>query len=392
VALVLWNDNIPNLWEYDEIAKNLVAGAGFTGTYFGIKYHSLVMPVYPLLTAAVYKISNNNYSAMLFVQIVLSSLIPVLIFKIAQLIYDKKIAILAAILAIFHPGLIVFSSTMLHALTLDALMFSIVVMFFLIIKKSPTLTNQVLLGLFSGLCVLTRPTVLIFILLAFIWLYFILNIKYLKKIKCLIIISLIILAIISPWLIRNYLIHKQIVFQTTTGFLFWIGNNEKAVGTATLPNGTAIQNMMPPDFAEKIYSMNNEIEQNNAFFDEAFKFIKKYPFSFIKLFFKKQFYFWWFSPSTGINYPPSWATLYKIYYSLLFLSLFMGIYLTLRKSKSILKENILTLPLLFISVSMCQSLFYVEGRHRWEIEALFIIPASYAIFYLLKIIKKAEYI
>jgi 4-amino-4-deoxy-L-arabinose transferase-like glycosyltransferase len=381
-----------NVWEYDVIAKNLLAGQGFTCTYFGITYHSLVAPLYSLLTALIYKLSHSNYYAMLFIQIGLSSIIPLIIFKITLLLYEnKKVAFLAALLCVFHPGLIIFSSTMLHPLALMAVLFCTTVMYFLITKRLSTLANYVLLGFFSGLSILTRATLIPFIFLASCWLFFATKLNILKKIKLITFLFLIITVIVSPWLLRNYFMHKQLIFQTTSGYLFWLGNNEKAVGTATLPNGRAARDVMSPDFYKKIYSLDSEIKQNNAFFEEAFNFIKNHPFSFIRLFFRKLTYYWWFSPSTGINYPSFWAWLYKIYYGFLFSFFIYGIFLTFQKSKkNILQEDMIVLLLLFISLSVSQSLFYVDGRHRWEIESLFMPLVSLSLFNIFNKIKKLK--
>lgn len=390
-AVFLNNIGTQRLWEYDIIARNLISGNGFTHVRFGVTYHSLVVPLYTFLNAIIYKLSNNNYYAMLSVQIILASIIPVLVFKIANLLYnDKKVALLAAVLAIFHPGLIVFASTMLHALTLYSLMFCLLVFMFIVIRRSPTRANQLLLGLCGGLSILTRPTAILFILLACVWLFFILNMDLLKKVKFFTIIFIVIAIIISPWLIRNYLIHKQLILQTTTGELFWRGNNEKAVGPATLPDGRAMAYEMPADLKKKIYSAHSEIEQNNIFFEEGIIFIHKHPLLFIKLFFKKLFYFWWFSPSTGINYPHTWFLLYRVYYAFLLILFLLGVFQVFKKSGNILKRDFVPLLLLFILVSLSQSLFYVDGRHRWEIEALFLIPASSALLNLIRIKKRGK--
>lgn len=382
-AMIILKDvTLTPVWEYDEIAKNLISGAGFTCTYFGIRYYSLTAPLYPLLNAVVYLISNSNYYAMLFVQIMLSSAIPVVIFKITRMLYDKRVATLAAVLAVIHPGLVVFSTKTLHALTLDALLISVMVMLFIKIRNLPTVFNQIICGLFSGLCVLARPTVISFITLSLIWLYSVLGLTLWKKVICLVTIFFVSMATISPWLVRNYLIHRQIVFQTTTGYLFWLGNSEKAVGSATLSNGATMRDMMNPDFITKIYSLGTEIEQSNAFWGEALSFIYKHPVSFFILFFKKIFYFWWFSPSAGINYPHHFFVIYKIYYIFIITFCLLGMYIASTKGKGILKDGILLLLLLFIPISLSQALFYVDGRHRWEIESLFMLPVSGAIFYL----------
>jgi hypothetical protein len=87
---------------------------------------------------------------------------------------------------------------------------------------------------------------------------------------------------------------------------------------------------------------------------------------------QRLFYFWWFSPQTGLLYPPTWRLLYQGYYLLFLILCGIGLW-SLSFQTSRLSWRPLSLILLAsVAISLAQSLFYVEGRHRWPVEVLLI--------------------
>lgn len=156
-----------------------------------------------------------------------------------------------------------------------------------------------------------------------------------------------------------------------------------ASGTALTKNGKAIIDVQDKEFKDKVYSM-NEIEQYDFFKSEAFKYIYANPIRFIKNTVKKFIYFWYFSPQTGIFYPPSWYLLYKIFYFIT-AALFIAGTIALISERNIVDIS----PVIFIiafslMVSSVHSLYYVEMRHRWMLEPLLLIISAYGITSLLK--------
>ena len=153
------------------------------------------------------------------------------------------------------------------------------------------------------------------------------------------------------------------------GLNLWIGNNPNASGSALTPEGKAVLRTIPENNWHRFLEM-NETEQGDFLKDEALRFIKENPVTFLKLYFKKMFYFWWFSPQSGLLYPKEWLNIYKTLYAVMLVFFALGLYQTLFISKN--KEAILIL-LFFVSICAAQAIFFVEGRHRWAIEPLMMI-------------------
>lgn len=384
----------PHVWEYEEAAVNLLNGKGFVQMHLGAPHFSPFPPLYSFFCAGLYFITNHNFLILELLQVVISAFICVIVFKIADSVFNRPTAVFSALLTAFHPGLIIYTAK-LHPLVMDTFFISLVVLAFLKFGSDFSIRNQVIAGVVSGLCMLTRPTIALFLFLAIIWFFY----RGVCSKKRIIFGSFVVLfisfLIILPWTIRNYAIHRQFIFiQASAGELFWRGNNINASGSSYRADGRTMLESASPDFLEELYSL-DELGQNELFKEEAFDFIKTHPFKAVRLFIKKIYYFWWFSPQSGIEYPRPYLLSYKILYSGILLFAVLGIVFSLRSKINNIKWGAKLITLLFISISVAQSLFYVEGRHRWAIEPLLLIFTAYGLTGSLKLSggengKKAE--
>jgi len=370
------------VWEYEAIAKNLVNGYGFKNIYLNTTYYSCTTPLYPAICAIVYKLAGINHDAMVILQIIISSLICIPLYELGRRIAGSRVGLLAGWMYALHPGLIIYSILNLHALILDAFLFLSTVWSFVYLREALTLKRSLLTGIIAGLCILTRTTVIVFIPFGFIWLFLCYKKDNPKRVIINIISVLIVTSLlVSGWVIRNFLVHKEFVFMTTTDAeVFWRGNNINATGTSHTPSGGIV---IKEDrlLYNKIMTL-SELEQRNLFRTEAANFIRKNPGKFIELFLKKLFYFWWFSPESGIYYPKTYLLVYKFLYSIALFFAVIGIYFTLKSNSKTTREYVSLIILFILIISFTQSLFYVEGRHRWAIEPFLLIftAASFSSF------------
>lgn len=371
----------PETWEYEIIANNLLKGDGFVYPFLGTIYHAFEAPLYPIFCAVVYFFTNHSYLALEIIQAVISSLTCVIVFKIADRMFGKRAGILSALIAALHPGLIVYTAK-LHPLFMDAFLISLVVFLFMKLRAEISLKNQIFTGIAAGLCILTRPTIGLFLLLALAWIFY--KKRYTEKkvlLKTLLVLC-VSLLIVLPWTIRNYAALGRFVFiQNSSDWLFWCGNNQNATGTNYMPDGNMVCRQAPPEFYKRLYSL-DETGQAKYLRQENFNFIKTNPLKFGLLFARKLYYFWWFSPQSGMLYPSLYFVIYKIYYAIICFFAIFGIALSLKSREEKIKEGTQLLLLLLFSISFIQSLFYAEGRHRWAVEPLFFIFSAYFFIYI----------
>ena len=327
-----------------------------------------------------YAVTNHTYFAILVIQSAFSIALALIIFKIASRIFDERVGLLAVAVVAFHPGFIYYDVFNLIPLSIDSFLIASITLLLLKHKDKPALLAMSLLGGLIGLGVLSRGITGVLLPLAIV--YFALlarSLTHQARFKITVCLAGGALIILAPWLIRNYLIHKQLVFiSSNASENFWRGNNMHATGTSHNSRGVSIFKSWPDDFKEKVYSM-TELQQKSFFETEALSFIGNHPLTGLNLYVKKVFYFWWFSPQTGIVYPGIYLTLYKFMYMILFSFIIAGIGFALTSSGSGVRESSLILIAVPVTICLGQSLFFVEGRHRWLVEPIMIIFCSYGV-------------
>lgn len=377
-------------WEYDQIARNIVEARGYSLNYLGSEYKSFAPPLYPLLIAGIYYLFGIQTAPVVITQIILSIMTCIIIYCVAGRILPEKSAIIAFCLCLFHPGLIIYSVKKIHALNLDNFLFALTVFLVFRIKDNPRVKQFILGGFGFGITVLSRPSILAFLPPALLWLFF--TLKKPLRIKAFnSFVLLLAMAIpIFPWVMRNYAIHKKFILTTTNDAeVFWRGNNENASGTSFSDSKIYI---LESDrrLHEKVKGL-KEIEKRDAFMNEAVKFVKNNPKKFLKLYLKKICYFWGFSPASGLLYPQAYLSVYKVfYYTMLLLGLY-GLVCLFAKGNPEISKEIVLLVLFLLSISLFQSLFYIEGRHRWAIEPFLLIFSANGITEVFNKAKKLKF-
>ncbi len=369
----------PEPYEYNVLALNILHGKGYIYDFLNTEQRTFCYPGYSYLIAFFHWITHENYFVLEMFQVAVSVIACGIIYLIAKKIFDDKVALVAAFLAALHPGLIIYT-TKIHDLSFVVLLISLIL--WLIISLNPDKAgHNILIGALIGLGTLTRPTLIFFISVYFFYHWFSSKSRknYLTGCATVLICAVLVL---TPWTIRNYKIHKRFIFITTTSAeQFWRGNNALASGTSFTQNGKTMAEIAPKEFLDKLYKM-NEIEQYDFLYHETFKFIASHPAFFVKITLKKFYYFWWFSPQTGLLYPGLWTQLYKPYYIAIFSLFALGVYLGIKRSELLNRMAIISILLFMLFISSANSLYYVESRHRWAVEPFMLIFSSYAIMSL----------
>jgi SAM-dependent methyltransferase/4-amino-4-deoxy-L-arabinose transferase-like glycosyltransferase len=366
-------------YEYETIAQNLINGRGFLLSYYNTNYYAAIAPLFPWLCSVVYSLFGHHQQYIIFLQIALNAVTCYIVFKVACRIFNQKAALVSAFFTSLHPGLIVYSSLKLHSLSLYTLLICGAVYALIRNFDAPCMKNQVLAGAIFGLGILERPPILALLPFSLIW-----WLVYHRDKKLGILLHLRVLAIAllvaSPWIIRNAVRYKNFfLVQHNQWENLWIGNNPRSSGTLYLKTGVTVFESSPQDFKARLYGL-DEAGQVAMFKNAAFKFIRDNPLTFFSLTVKKFFYFWWFSPQTGILYPPLWLGLYKrLYAAMLFLA-FLG-FLSAAFLPQARKFAFLLLAF-FFSLAGVHSFYYCEIRHRWSIEPLLMIFSAFGLFAL----------
>jgi len=364
----------PQLNEYDVIARNLVAGRGFSYGHLGVIYESFAAPLPSWISAASYWFTDSIVPVMLL-QIVAGVALAVTTALIAERAFGGWVAPAAAgLLVAIHPGLIVYNATKSHPLSFDALFFSLALIGAIRLCERQTASRAVQLGLVIGVGALSRATIAVFLPLLAIWLAAVTPRRaWIEGARSLVIAGACAVAVVAPWIIRNSLLHHQFVsLVTTDAEAFWRGNNPNATGHSYIDADRLVLSALPRSEMDDLLRQPNELAQAEWFSTRARAFIQERPDEFVRLTARKFLYFWWFAPQTGVEYPGSWLTLYKVFYIGTALLSLVGAWKAMRAGPPALSVALLIGGFLLV-LSGLQSLYYVEGRHRWAVEPMMLV-------------------
>jgi len=374
--LLLKKHITPEIYEYNTLALNIVHGKGYIYGFLNTPHQSFCYPGYSYLLAFFHYLMPENYFAIEVFQALVSVIACGFIYLIAKRMFDEKTALIASFLASFHPGLIIYT-TKIHDLSL-VVFFVALILWLIISLNAGKISGYAAIGAVIGLSVLTRPTLILFIPVYFLYNWFAAKNRKDFFIGCAV-VSICAALVLAPWTFRNYRIHKKLIFITTTSAEhFWRGNNAFSSGTSLTGDRRPITEVAPKEFLEKLYKM-KEIEQYNFLYQETSKFIAAHPVFFLERLARKFYYFWWFSPQTGLLYPGLWTKIYKIYYAFIFILFAAGICRAIGRTKGLERAAVMAIVLFLFLVSLGNSVYYVELRHRWAMEPLMLIFTAYAI-------------
>ena len=239
-------------YEHGRIAENLLAGRGFSIEFLGTEGPtSQQAPFYPLLLAAAWWcLGVATPEAILAVQLLQCVAGTALVLVVAWLGWSllperPSVGWVAAMAAAVYPTHLYMVTHLQVALWAALLLTSL-----LAVVVSPrwraTRSGAILAGSLAGLLLLTEPILALAlpICAAAFWMAdgsggwegrF-----ARKPLARLALMACVAVTIITPWTVRNWMIHREPVFiKSTLGYAFWQGNNPISRGTDKIPKPSA---------------------------------------------------------------------------------------------------------------------------------------------------------
>jgi hypothetical protein len=180
--------------------------------------------------------------------------------------------------------------------------------------------------------------------------------------------------------------HRFLLTRSGTAFVFWLGNNPYLfTGSATAPDGGAIIYEVP-DSVRIALAQRGELGQQDYFQDEALHYVGAHPIQFARRWLVKFFYFWWFSPQAGLLYPIVWFRMFQAFYAAILVLALAGLRTAWREAAgdAARRQTIILMAGCCLAISVLQSLYYVEGRHRLAIEPFLLIFAAVPVWNVMR--------
>ena len=212
--------------EYGALADNLLKGKGFTLDYidqYYIKFDSVTHPLEwdyqlmgVLIAPFIWLFGKTALAAKLPTLIIGTILFPVLVYYLGKEFFDKKIGFLSAVSVLFYVR--TFDLILNGQRDMAFAFFALAGIYFFYKGMNEDQAKYFyLMGIFLGLSYLVRQTILIIIPTLILAYYLIKKEFNLKLIKGMLVAGL----VMSPWLIRNYLIFGDPLF-TANKYAQWI--------------------------------------------------------------------------------------------------------------------------------------------------------------------------
>ena len=258
---------------YDEIARNLISGKGYTkdGEYPNI----VRTPVYPLILAMQFFLFGDGFFINVFINILYQSLVCIILYYLTIMIFNNnKIAIISSLIWAVYP------LPMLQAMgpntePIYELFLIFFAYFFYKFYKFKKIRHLIYSSILLLIMTMTRPISILFPVYFLLITLFIKDFIFITKIKQVIILFVIFLIGVVPWIYRGYTITGEILPLVSYKPITYYLDKEK-------------------------YESNELLKTQMGYPEKLREGIKK-PTQFVKNFFIRLVRFWYYGHSTPVR-------------------------------------------------------------------------------------------
>jgi 4-amino-4-deoxy-L-arabinose transferase-like glycosyltransferase len=194
---------------YVDVARRLADGDGF-----GIEYHRV--PAYPVFLLMLSLGLPTGLMFLRVVQAVVAALGTLLVFWLADRMFGRRVAIVAGLVYALDP-LLVISSGLLYPEAVAALLVPAVVLATLDASDRDALPRSALAGALLGILALLRPVALVLLPVVAGWTTLTVRARPARRMSHLGALVLAFFLVLTPWTVRNFLVHGSLVPVATAG-------------------------------------------------------------------------------------------------------------------------------------------------------------------------------
>jgi tetratricopeptide (TPR) repeat protein/4-amino-4-deoxy-L-arabinose transferase-like glycosyltransferase len=219
---------------YVDAARKLAAGDGVSSRF-------LFQPFfYPFFLSVVFWFTNSSIICAKVVQVFVGAVTCVLTFQLGKKVFGRKVGIIAGVITAFYGPMIFFEAELL-ATGWAAFWSVVLILLFLKCSSEKSVVLCAALGVCTGLSILTRPTFVIFAIVAVLWLAIVFYSagdglrRFILKICA---IAFGFLLVVIPVGVQNFRLSGRFGFLPySAGLNLYIGNNPNYARTITTRPG-----------------------------------------------------------------------------------------------------------------------------------------------------------
>jgi tetratricopeptide (TPR) repeat protein len=257
---------------YDEIARGFANGQGLGRNFFWQPFF------YPFFLSMVYFFSSNSIISAKVIQVLLGGLTCALTYRLAEVIFDRRIGIIAGLITVFY-GPMLFHESELLATGWATLWAVAIILLFLKTRDKDEVWLWFFLGLCGILSIITRPEFLLFFLAGCIWL----TLKVQRKSSLVrrfgAIFAGILLVAMPVGIAAKHAVDKFSILPVSGGINLYIGNNPDYCRTLTIRPGEEWSELTKLPLYYGVRTMEG---QDRFFKQRVMKYVKNQPLDFAK--------------------------------------------------------------------------------------------------------------
>jgi hypothetical protein len=259
-----------------DLAQSIAAGNGVA--FPGCPPTAFRVPLYPIFLAGL-TLGHQAFWPIAIAQSLIGALTVLYAAQLARAMFPGQIGANAANWAAagtaFYPYYVI-HDTALEETSLFTVLTLVSVLLVLRSLCARQMTCGAVAGLLLGLDVLTRATIAPFALLVPFWLV------WQKRVRGGMACGILLVATVSPWLWRNFVLTGVPTLSTETGIELWNGNNGFLFDyypqqSSDLSKGEALDALTPHDQREFQKMSNNEMAMSRWFAHKAWDHIRLHP-------------------------------------------------------------------------------------------------------------------
>jgi 4-amino-4-deoxy-L-arabinose transferase-like glycosyltransferase len=280
-------------WEMGRIGRSLATGQGFSNPFNEATGPTAwEPPLYPLLIAGVFKLfgiySQASALVLLSINSFFSALTCIPIFLIARRCFSETVAIWTAWLWALLPNVTYWSTRWVWETSLATLLLAVIFWLALEMEERDGWKPWLQFGLLWGIAALTNTSLVAFLAVSGLWVWYRRRKQGKRSLAGVVLASIVFVACIAPWLVRNYRTFGQPIFlRSNFGAELRIGNGPGA-------DGIWMQYLHP---TQNVYEMERyrrmgEIAYVKERKREALQFIREDYARFLGLSVKRFIYYW----------------------------------------------------------------------------------------------------
>ncbi|MCH8902421.1 MAG: glycosyltransferase family 39 protein [Bacteroidetes bacterium] len=349
-------------------------------------------PGYSYFVAYVMYFLNDSNATIKIVQIIMDVINTLLLFILARLLFNIRVAFFSAFIYAAYIRIIQFSVEILPPIMMIFLGFlSLICFIFYLRREKPTKKATYWLiasSVFLGLNIVTLPNYVFFLPIMGLVILSLTELKLAYRFKHILILGLIASTPVIITAMRNASVSDDtILISRNGGINLYIGNNldvKKSIGARP---GIEWQTMlMYPYENERVVSFN---EQDKFWYREVGNYIQENPGHWIGLMLKKSVLFF-----NGFEFPRNFDLAFFARYSFITkLPVFklhtilplalagLGLILIRFRKEQNLREKLLVIGILF-SYALSIIIFFISARYRLPIIPILVMFSSFILVYL----------